>query len=139
MSYRVILESAGGEIRVIRKTRVDMIAPAMPVDVDQKGPGVYAEIRDDTDRTIYRTSISAQLAPTIEAFDADGAVQRVDAGDRKRVIVLVIPDSPEAHSLAVVRHGGEGAPASSARFRAEATSSEEELLRVPLSGGDTFQ
>lgn len=139
MSYRLILESAGDEIKVVRKMRVDIIAPSMPVGVDEKGPGVYAEVRDDADRTIYRTSISAQLDPTIEAFDSDGSVQRVDASDRKRVIVLVIPDSPDARSLALVRHHVRNTEASSSRLRVEDTAGEEELLRVPLSNEQTSQ
>lgn len=139
VALRLIFESADGEVRLIRKSRVDMVAPAPPVDIDQRGPGVYAEVRDGADRTIYRTNVSAQFHPTVEVFNPDGPVQRVDVPNQKRVVVLVVPESPDAQSLALVRHGGQEEQAVQGRLRAEFTAAEEELLRVSLSGEDMIE
>src|SRR5882724_12481815 len=104
MAFRLILESNGDELRLVRKTRVNMIAPAPSTDGNQRGPGVYAEVRNVRDETVYQTNLSAQLHATVEVFATDAPIQRVDAPEQKRVVVLVIPDPPDAHSLVLVRH-----------------------------------
>jgi len=66
-----------------------MIAPAPSNDGNQRGPGVYAEVRNVRDETVYQTNLSAQLHATVEVFAPTAPIQRVDARG-KRVVVLVI-------------------------------------------------
>jgi len=134
MAFRLIFESDQGEIRLARRSRVEMLAPEQPAGMDQRGPGVFAEVRNDREETLYRANISSQLDPTVEVFAPDGSMQRVDAPGQTRVFVVITPDPPEARSLVVVRRGGEP-QAGDERVQTEAVTTEQELARVDLTGG----
>jgi len=139
MAFRLIFESDGNEIRLIRKSRVDMIAPAPPTDADQRSPGVFAEVRNDRDETMYQTNVSAQLQPTVEVFAPDAPIERVDAPNQKRVVVIVIPDPPDARSLVLVRRGGEEAVGAEEHLLSEGVTIKHELVRIPLVDKDLIE
>ncbi|HEY0372620.1 MAG TPA: hypothetical protein VGD79_11500 [Thermoanaerobaculia bacterium] len=129
MAFRFIFESDGDGVRVRSKTRVDMIAPELPADPPEPAPGVYAELRDASEQTLYRANLSAQIAPTVEVFAPTGKVERVNAPGEKRIAVVVVPEAPEAASVVVVRrHDARQA----GDVRLESIEGDEELARASL-------
>jgi hypothetical protein len=75
MAFRLIFESDGGHVRLLRKNRVDMVAPAQAAETSRTAVGVFAEVRDDADETIYQIGMSPQLDPTREVFSPNAQVQ----------------------------------------------------------------
>jgi poly(3-hydroxybutyrate) depolymerase len=133
MAFRLIFESDGDRVRLVRKMRVDMDAPAQPASMSREAAGVFAELRNAADETIHQVSMSQQIESTREVFAPGAEVRRVDASDQKRVAMIVVPESPDAEAVVVVRRGGEGAGAGGRGVRAEsAAPAEEELERVSL-------
>lgn len=133
MAFRLIFESSDGQFTLLRKMRVDMVAPDAPTDLDQLGPGTYAEVRNDRDETIYRANISAQIDPTHEIFGVDASVKRVPVADHKRVAAVVVPDPPDAHAVVVVHRATEQPLDGERRLAKAALNNEHELLRVSLT------
>jgi hypothetical protein len=127
MALRIILQATGDEYRLLRKPqRVEMIVPPAPVETDPGG--VYAELRDANDGTLYQHDISSRIAPTVEVFSEDGAIERVAVPARTRTIMLILPDDADARSLVVVRtprFKGRG-------VRSESASEPEVLQRFSL-------
>jgi hypothetical protein len=133
MAFRLIFESDGDRVRLVRKTRVDMDAPAQAASMSREAPGVFAEVRNAADETIHQVSMTQQIDSTREVFSPHAEVRRVDAPDRKRVAMIVVPETPEAEALVVVRRAGETGGEGGRGIRAESVSpAEEELERVSL-------
>ena len=108
-----------------------MIAPDPPTELAASGPGIFAEVRDHLDQTLFRANISSQVGLSVETFSPDGAIQRVDAPSQRRVILLVVPDPPEARSLVVTRRA-QGQTSGDGRFAARPFAEDQELMRVSL-------
>lgn len=131
MAFRFIFESDGDRVRLVRKMRVDMVAPEQPVDTTQSAAGVYAELRNVDEETLYRANLSAQIQPTREVFSPDGRAERVATeGARKRVAVVVAPDPEDAASVVVVRR--RAAEEGRGIQGMDAGADEEELERASL-------
>lgn len=126
MALRLIFEADGERVRVVRAQRVEMIAPEL--HTSDAATGVFAEMRDANESTLYRANLSPQLSRGMEVFSPDGAMTRIDAPERKQLAMLVVPDHEEATDVVVVRRG---AALRGGGIRAEATS-EEELDRMSL-------
>lgn len=131
MAFRLTFESEGGTIRLLRKRRVDMIVPDEPVPDGQRASGVFAELRNEREETLHEVDLSQQFEPTLEVFSPTGAMQRIDAPEEKRLVVVILPEPAEASSVVVVRRGGHGRVPGDRRIRSEAAGAEE-LARVSL-------
>jgi hypothetical protein len=135
MAIRLIFEAQGDELRLIRHAHVDMEAPGAPVDNGIVAPGVYAEVRDVLEQTLYQANLSSQMASAVEVFSPEGRIQRVDVPAERKMLVVVAPDFAEAKSLVVVRRTAPRATEGPhGRIRSE-SGSEQELTRVDLTGG----
>ncbi|HET7436922.1 MAG TPA: hypothetical protein VFN10_19595 [Thermoanaerobaculia bacterium] len=60
MAWRLIFEAVGDELRVVRAQHVAMEAPAPPVEMPE-GHGVFAEMRDADEKTLYRAQAVGRL------------------------------------------------------------------------------
>lgn len=98
MAIRLIFETDGNEITLLRKKHVDMEAPAAPEMSVQSG--VIAEMRDAQDRPLHQQSIG-DLDPGIEVFEPEG-VRREEMPGMTRTFMLVLPDDDAAASLVFV-------------------------------------
>ena len=133
MAFRLIFESDGDRVRLVRKMRVDMDAPVQPASISREAPGVFAELRNAADETIHQVSMTPQIDATREVFSPHAEIRRVDAAGQKRMAMIVVPETPEAEALVVVRRGGEAAGEAGRGVRAESVEPvEEELERVSL-------
>ena len=50
MAIRIIVEATSDQYDIVSAKRVDMVAPASPVDDHVSQANVYAEVRDATNR-----------------------------------------------------------------------------------------
>lgn len=136
MAFRLTFESDGDAVRLVRKRRVDMIAPDEPAEARENAPGVWAELRNAHDETVHQVDLSQQFEPTAEVFSESGRIERVDAPDEKRLITVIVPEPADAREVVVVRRGGSGRVPGSRRMRSEAADAAEELARVSLFDED---
>lgn len=135
MAFRLIFEAQGNEIRLVRRERVDMLAPATTTDPAERRAGIYAEVLNDRKETLYQTNLSPQLDAGVEVFAPSGEVQRVDAPERRRIVMVVVPETPEAESLVVVKRASPFA-ASERVVNAESVETDEVLVRVSLTNDE---
>ena len=101
MAIRMIFETDGNEIRLLRKKHVDMEAPAPPDAAPQRG--IVAEMRDAADRPLFQQSIATDMDMEMgtEVFEPEG-VRRETIPDMTRTFMLVLPDDDAAASLVFV-------------------------------------
>jgi len=93
--------------------------------------GIFAELRDPAEQTLYQVDVSPQLGGTMEVFAPNAQPKQAEVPARKRVVTVIVPDAPAGSSVVVVRR--HGTPAKQGRLAAEAARAEEELMRVSLS------
>jgi hypothetical protein len=133
MALRIIVEVVGNEVRLVHSSHVDMPAPARRTTSAATTEGMYVEMRDERNEARYQESISPQLEGGVEVFSPDGSARRIDVGDRKQTVMLVLPDDAAARSLVFLRtpvspRGG--------AISAEGIAEPEEIARFPLNAGD---
>ena len=124
-------------MRLLRKTKVDMIAPTPPELGDTTG-GVFAELHNDRGETLYEVDLSPQLNPMTEVFEPNQQPQMVDAGERKHVVMVVVPDAPRGSSL-VVRNRPREAAGGARRIASESAAADDEIIRVSLSDDEASE
>jgi hypothetical protein len=135
MAIRLIFEAQGDELRLVRQARVEMAVPGSPVENRTAAPGVYAEVRDAVEQTLYQANLSSQMSSAVEVFSPEGAIQRVDAPAGRKMLVVVAPDFADAKSLVVVRRTAPRATEGPQGRIQSASEPEQELTRVDLTGG----
>ena len=98
MAIRLIFETDGNEIRLLRKKRVDMEPPGSPQMSAQSG--IVAEMRDAEDHLLHQQPLG-DLEPGIEVFGPEG-VHREEMPGMNRTFMLVLPEHEAAASLVFV-------------------------------------
>jgi hypothetical protein len=97
MPVRLVIETDGNEFRLVRRDRVEMTLPAQ-VQPESGGVGVVAELRGKAGKSLFRQSVSSQVDVGTEVFSPDG-MRRVEIPERKRVLILLVPDDEPAEAL----------------------------------------
>jgi hypothetical protein len=131
MAFRLIFEAEGDEVRLVRKQRVEMDAPEQPAASDARALGVFAELRNRDEETLYQLNLSPQLDHGVEVFAPDAAIRRVDAPAEKRFVVVVVPEQEDANAVVLVRRSGE-TPSNAVGIAGESAEGTRELARVSL-------
>ena len=134
MALRVIVEVEGRDYRVIHAKRVEMPAPERPTAAAIAPQGIYAELRNERDEPLYQASLSTQLGGGMEVFSPEGSARRVNAGDGKQTVMLVLPDEADATSLVFLQAPGPR-DRDVRRIGTEALAEPEELARFALPTG----
>lgn len=131
MAIRLIFETDGNEIRLLRKKHVDMEAPAAPAETPRRG--IVAEMRDAEDRPLFQQSIATDMDMSAEVFEPEG-MRREEVPQLTKTFMLVLPDDDAAASLVFVDAG----EPSESGFRITAQSTEpREIARFSLSGDES--
>lgn len=128
MPIRLVIETDGTEFRLVRRDRVEMTLPAV-VQPDAGGAGVVAELRGKAGKSLFRQSVSSQFDVGTEVFSPDG-MRRVDLPERKRVLVLLVPDDDPAESLVFL------APEPGSAKERRGVAREREVGRISLASED---
>jgi len=97
MAIRLIFETDGRAITLVRRQKVEMLVPEAPA---APRAGIMAETRDVADQPLYQQSVDAQLEPSVEVFSPNG-IRREETGE-KRMFMLILPDDANAKSLVFV-------------------------------------
>lgn len=128
MPIRLVIETDGNEFRLVRRDRVEMTLPAV-VQPGAGGGGVVAELQGKAGKSLFRQSVSSQVDPGTEVFSPDG-MRRVDLPERKRVLVLLVPDDEPAESLVFF------APEPGSGKQRRGVAREREVGRISLGSED---
>jgi hypothetical protein len=133
MAFRLVFEAEGDQVRLVRKQRVEMDAAGQPAVTEARPLGVFAELRNRDEETLYQLNLSPQLDHGVEVFAPDAGIRRVDAAAEKRFVVVVVPEDEQANAVVVVRRDG---PTDGVGIAAESAGGTRELARVSLDDED---
>jgi hypothetical protein len=101
-AIRLTFEYDGDQVRLLSQQRVDMVVPASaPVTGFDGHKGVWAELKDGQNRTLYRQVMHNPLRGDVEVFSDDPArnVARHPTPQRKGVFVVLVPDTDEGREV----------------------------------------
>jgi hypothetical protein len=103
-SWRLTFRWDGAQIDLINRRLVQMIAPATTGEQPIAGQhaGVWLELRDASDKTLYHRSITRFMGAKGEVFHPSGAMTHHFGDPGTAQFEIVVPDLPEAVSVCVV-------------------------------------
>ena len=126
MSIRIIVEAVGDRYEIVSAKRVDMVAPASPVDLQVSHANVYAEVRNAANGALTQQVVSLGPDPGVETFSSGGEPKRVEIASAKRTIVAILPDHEDAQDV-VLLHSAP--PTGGRRTQANSFPESTELAR----------
>jgi hypothetical protein len=133
-AMRLTFSYDGDDIKLVSQQRTDMTLP--PSDT-VKGYGSYkgfwAEVRSESDKTLYRTVMHNPTKNDAEVFpeSPDGEISREPAPKRKGVFVVLVPDNGKGEDVILCRSAAETkGPASG--LHSLAGKPAKEILRLKL-------
>ncbi|MEZ6064082.1 MAG: hypothetical protein R3C19_27365 [Planctomycetaceae bacterium] len=100
-AFRVTVETKGFERGETSVQRVRMVVPPSDPTYGLEGSrGCWCELRDRSDRVLYRRFMHESLR-SVEVPSGDPArpLMRIDAKEPAGVVVLLVPDLDQAHRL----------------------------------------
>jgi len=127
-AVRLIFEYEGDRVRVVQQTPVDIAPSSLPVAKDE-GSGVFVEVRDAGDRTLARVPAPHDLSSSLEIFPErhDQPITRTDAARATGAFTVVVPVTPAADHVTIVRLAPGTGDARSSELRAT------DLVSFPLN------
>ncbi|HET6980049.1 MAG TPA: hypothetical protein VFI24_27195 [Pyrinomonadaceae bacterium] len=133
-AMRLTFSYDGDDVKLLSKQRTDMILP--PSDVVKgygKYKGFWAEVRNGSDKTLYRTVMHNPTKNDAEVFpeSPDGDISREPAPKRKGVFVVLVPEIDNGEDVILCRSGSKTrGPASG--IHSLAGEPAKEILRLKL-------
>lgn len=132
-SWRLTFRWDGTQIDLVNRRQVQMIAPATTGEQPIAGEhaGIWLELRDAADKTLYHRSITRFMGAKAEVFHPDGAMTHHLGDPGSAQFEVVVPDLPQAAWLCIV----------SSPFEPKALLHEpaREIARFPLRNGTSAQ
>lgn len=103
-SWRLTFRWDGAQIELINRRQVQMIAPATTGEQPIAGEhaGIWLELRDAADKTLYHRSITRLMGAKAEVFHPDGAMTHHLGDPGIGQFEIVVPDLPQAAWLCIV-------------------------------------
>lgn len=101
-AMRLTFSYDGDEVKLVSQQRVDMtVPPSDPLKNYQKQKGFWAELKNESDKTLYRRVMHNPTRNDAEVFsdDPEKGISREPAPKRKGVFVVVVPDKGEEVAL----------------------------------------
>lgn len=109
------------EVKLAKVERVAMITPASPApEAEAEAAGYFAEVRDESGELLHRRPLHDPLRQTIEVFEEDGSIRRVENPEQEGEFQVLVPDLPTAGEFSL-----HGPPAGKAEWHGRS----EALLR----------
>ena len=132
-SWRLTFRWDGTQIDLVKRRQVQMIAPATTGEQPIAGEhaGIWLELRDAADKTLYHRSITRFMGAKAEVFHPDGAMTHHLGDPGSAQFEVVVPDLPQTAWLCIV----------SSPFEPKALLHEpaREIARFPLRNGTSGQ
>ena len=135
-ALRLTFSYDGDKVKLISQQRTEMIVPPSdPVSGFRQQKGFWAEVKSESDKTLYRQVMHNPTRNDAEVFpdpDTPGAgISREPAPKRKGVFVVVVPDTEKGNEVTLSRSApDETGPESG--IRALASKPASEILRFKL-------
>ena len=135
-ALRLTFSYDGDKVKLISQQRTEMIVPPSdPVTGFRQQKGFWAEVKTESDKTLYRQVMHNPTRNDAEVFpdpDTAGAgLSREPAPKRKGVFVVVVPDTEKGNEVTLSRSApDETGPESG--IRALASKPASEILRFKL-------
>jgi len=135
-ALRLTFSYDGDKVKLISQQRTEMIVPPSdPVTGFRQQKGFWAEVKSESDKTLYRQVMHNPTRNDAEVFpdpDTPGAgISREPAPQRKGVFVVVVPDTEKGNEVTLSRSApDETGPESG--IRALARKPATEILRFKL-------
>ena len=135
-ALRLTFSYDGDKVKLISQQRTEMIVPPSdPVSGFRKQKGFWAEVKSESDKTLYRQVMHNPTRNDAEVFpdpDTPGeGISRQPAPKRKGVFVVVVPDTEKGNEVTLSRSSpDETGPESG--IRALASKPATEILRFKL-------
>lgn len=103
-TLRLTFQVSGGEVRLISQERLDMICPPTIGERPEAGKhgGFWIELRDANDRSIFHRVLHSPLADSVEVHSPDGTIRREFGPVSESIFEVLLPDSDEASSVALM-------------------------------------
>jgi hypothetical protein len=127
-AIRLIFEYDGDRVRVVQQTPVDIAPSSLPAATGEGG-GVFVEVRDAGDRTLARVPAPPHaLSSSLETFPErhDQPITRTDAPRATGAFTVVVPVTPAADHVTIVRVAANASDARGSELRAT------DLVSFPL-------
>jgi hypothetical protein len=129
MAWRLTFRYDGERIELVKRQRVQMIAPpaigrAPDADRDE---GTWLELRDPGEKILYFKDIRRLMRAEVDVHSPDGKIRHVVGTPGQGTFDVVVPDAPPASAVAVM---------STPMDAREARQKAREIARFPLDRGD---
>ena len=137
-TLRLTFQVVGGEVKLIKHRRVNMITPPAIGEHPETGKhgGFWMELRDENDRGLFHRTLISPAGDTVEVHSPDGAIRREYVPPKESTFEVLVPDYGKAASIVLVgkKSGGAQTQPSMAAGSAPKT---RELARFEIpEGGD---
>ena len=131
-TWRLRFEYDGERLRLVRRTRVAMIAPTSPVQRPRLGEsgGMWVELLGDDDRPLFHRVLSDPLRTRVEVHSPDRRPEVRFGDPQPGQFEVLVPDVPGARDIAV-----RGTPLDPVQAR-ETEGRSVEIARFPLTEPD---
>jgi hypothetical protein len=142
-AIRLIFEYEGDEVRLVSQQPVDVAVTGFDLTRERR-PGHYVEVRGARDDTLSRVRVPTDMVASAEVFPEEPGepIVRVDVPEARGAFTVVVPASPAADHVSVVRVPTGPVEHSDLLHRVTAPPREHqartaavELARFPLRGG----
>ena len=103
-AIRLTFKYRGQEIELVSSQTVDMkVPPADPLTWDERSSGFWVLLRDGGGKSLYRRVSSDPIRTSVEvpSDDPKRPFTRHDVASPEGVFVLLVPDLPQAQSVAL--------------------------------------
>ena len=99
-ALRVTFEYEGAQVRMISRQRVEMTSlPSHARDGYERHVGFWYELRDATNKTVYRRVIHNPIQADYEVFSSEGSVARRPIANPRGTFEIVVPELTGAPHL----------------------------------------
>jgi hypothetical protein len=132
-AMRLTFSYDGNNVKLLSQQRIDMIVPSSDVLKGYGQKGFWAELKSESDKTLYRTVMHNPTKNDAEIFPETpgGEISRQPALKRKGVFVVVVPDTAKGEEVILCRSAPE-TKGPMKGIRALASKPAEEILRFKL-------
>ncbi len=132
-AMRLTFSYDGNNVKLLSQQRIEMTAPSSDVLKGYGQKGFWAELKNERDKTLYRTVMHNPTKNDAEVFPETpgGEISRQPAPKRKGVFVVVVPDTAKGQEVILCRSAPE-TKGPMKGIRALASKPAEEILRFKL-------
>jgi len=100
-TLRLTFEVVGGEVKLVKHRRVNMITPPAVGEAPEAGKhgGFWVELRDEDGRVLFHRALIPPAGNTVEVHSPDGTIRHEYAPSRESTFEVLVPDYGDAASI----------------------------------------